>query len=56
MINLINKQLYDSYDLELAAKLINTIKFENTSTTYSFTGKLSYDLEREDDKNMLYKC
>ena len=47
--------IYDSYDLELAAKLIKTIKFENTSTTYSLTGKLSYDLTREDDKNMLYK-
>ena len=47
--------IYDSYDLELAAKLIKTVKFENTSTIYSLTGKLSYDLEREDDKNMLYK-
>ena len=47
--------IYDSYDLELATKLIKTIKFENTSTTYSLTGKLSYDLEREDDKNILYK-
>ena len=47
--------IYDSYDLELAAKLIKTIKFANTSTTYSLTGKLSYDLTREDDKNMLHK-
>ena len=47
--------IYDSYDLELATKLIKTIKFENTSTTYSLTGKLSYDLESEDDKNILYK-
>ena len=47
--------IYDSYDLELATKLIKTIKFENTSTTYSLTGKLLYDLEREDDKNILYK-
>ena len=47
--------IYDSYDLELASKLIKTIKFENTSTTYSLIGKLSYDLTREDDKNMLYK-
>ena len=47
--------IYYSYDLELAAKLIKTIKFENTSTTYSLTGKLSYDLTREDDKNMLDK-
>ena len=37
--------IYDSYDLELAAKLIKTIKFENASTTCSLTGKLSYDLE-----------
>ena len=45
----------DSYDLELASILIRTIKFETTSTTYSLTGKLSYDLEKEDDKNILYK-
>ena len=32
-----NTTIYDSYDLELAAKLIKTIKFENTSTTYSLT-------------------
>ena len=47
--------IYDSYDLELAAKSIQTIKFENTSTTYSLTGKLFFDLEKEDDKNILYK-
>ena len=27
--------IYDSYDLELALKLILSIKFENTTTTYS---------------------
>ena len=42
--------IYDSYDLERAAKLIKSIKFENTSTTYSLTGKLSYDLEKEEEK------
>ena len=47
--------VYDSYDLEPAAKLIKSLKFENTSTTYSLTGKLLFDLERDDDKNMLYK-
>ena len=47
--------IYDSYDLELATKLIQTIKFENTSTTYSLTGKLSFDLEKEGDKSVLYK-
>ena len=47
--------IYDSYDLELAAKLTKSLKFENTSTTYSLTGKLLFDLEREDDKKMLHK-
>ena len=47
--------IYDSYDLELASKIIKTIKFENTSTTYSLTGKLSFDLEKDDDKNILHK-
>ena len=47
--------VYNSYDLELAAKLIKTIKFENTSSTYSLTGKLSYNLTSEDAKLLLYK-
>ena len=47
--------IYDSYDLEIASKVIQSIKFENTTTTYSLTGKLSYDFEKDDDKNILYK-
>ena len=47
--------IYDSYDLELAAKFIQSIKFEKTSSTYSVTGKLSYDFEREDDKHLSCK-
>ena len=47
--------IYDSYDLELEAKLIQNIKLENTSTTYNITGKLFLDLEKDDDKNILYK-
>ena len=49
------KTIYDSYDLELASELIRTIKFENASTAYSLIGKLSYDLEKEDNKNVLCK-
>ena len=49
------KTIHDSYDLELASKLIRTIKFENASTAYSLIGKLSYDLEKEDNKNVLCK-
>ena len=47
--------IYNSYDLEIASKLIKIIKFENTSRTYSLTGKLSFDLEKDDDKNILHK-
>ena len=47
--------IYDSYDVELASKMIQTIKFENTTTTYSLTSKLLYDFEKDDDKNILYK-
>ena len=47
--------IYDNYVLELAARLIQSLKFENTSSTYSLTGKLSYDLEKEDDKHLIYK-
>ena len=47
--------VHDSYHLELAAKLIKTVKFESTSTTYSLTGKLSFDLKKEDEKNVLHK-
>ena len=47
--------IYDSYDLEIASELIKTIKFENNSTTYSLTGKLSFDLEKDDEKNILYE-
>ena len=37
--------IYDSYDIELADKFIQTIKFENNSTTYSLTSKLEYDFK-----------
>ena len=47
--------IFDSYDLQLAAKLIKSIKFENTSSTYSFTRKLSDHLEKEEEKFLLYK-
>ena len=47
--------IYDSYNLELAAKLIKSAKFENTSTTYSLTGKLEYDVKKNDELDILYK-
>ena len=47
--------IYDSYDLELPAKMVQSIKFENTSSTYSLTGKLEYNYKNHDEKNLLYK-
>ena len=47
--------VYDSYDLELAAKLIKSVEFENTSTTYSLTGKLEYGINKNDELDILYK-
>ena len=40
--------IYDSYDLELAAKMIQSIKLENTISTYSLTGKLEYNYKNHD--------
>ena len=42
--------IYDSYDLKLAAKMVQSIKFENTISTYSLTGKLEYNYKNQDDK------
>ena len=35
--------------------MIQSIKFENTTSTYSLTGKLQHDYKNQDEKTMLYK-
>ena len=50
-----HETVYDSYGLELAANLIESIKFVNASKAYSLTGKLSYDINNKDEKHLLYK-
>ena len=50
-----HETVYDSYGLELAAKLIESIKFVNVSKAYSLTGKLSYDINNKDEKYQMYK-
>ena len=47
--------LYDSYDLELAAKLIQSVKFQNASKAYSLAGKIDFDIKNKDEKHLLYK-
>ena len=50
-----HETVYDSYDLELVAHLIKSVKFVNASKAYSLTGKLSYDINNKDEKYQLYK-
>ena len=50
-----HETVYDSYDLELAANLIESVKFVNAFKAYSLTGKLSYDINNKDEKYQLYK-
>ena len=53
-----HETVYDSYDLELAAHLIESDKFVKASKAYSLTGKLSYDNKdnnNKDEKYQLYK-
>ena len=41
-----HQRIYDSYDAELAVQLIQSVKFENTSPTYSLTGQLEYNQKK----------
>ena len=50
-----HQTIYDSYDVELAAKLIQALNLENASTTDSLTGQLKYNISNEDDKHWLYE-
>ena len=43
-----------SYDLELAARNIQSMKLENVTSTYSVTGSLEYNIDNEDSKHSLY--
>ena len=50
-----DQTVYDSYDVELAAKHAQLVALENASTTYSLTGQLEYNVANEDDKHWLYQ-
>ena len=49
-----HQTIYDSYNAELAAKKMQSLKLENASTTYSLTSGLVYDVDNEDDKHWFY--
>ena len=46
---------YDSYDLELATKLIEKIKFQNTTSTYILMGIIDYNQGNYEEKKSLYQ-
>ena len=50
-----NQTVYDSYDVELAAKYAQLLALENASTTYSLTGQLEHNVSNEDGKHWLYQ-
>lgn len=39
-----HQTIYNSYDVELAAQFIQSLKLDNTTSTYSLTGKLEYNV------------
>ena len=50
-----HETVYDSYDVELAAHLIESVIFQNASKAYMLTGKISYDINKKDEKYLSYK-
>ena len=50
-----HQTIYDSYDVDLAAKFMQVLTLENASTTYSLTGQLEYNISNEDGKNWTYE-
>ena len=49
------KTIYDSYDIELAAKTVQSLTIENASNAYSLTGTLELNIDNEDDKHLLHQ-
>ena len=49
-----HQTIYDSYDVELAAKTIQPLTIKNASSTYSLTGIWELNIDNEDHKHQLY--
>ena len=50
-----HQNVYDSYDLELAAKHVQLLTLENSSATYSLTGQLEHNISNKDEKRWLHQ-
>ena len=47
--------IYDSYNAELTAKYIKSVKLSNFTEIYSLTNEKKYDMENLTQKHLLYK-
>ena len=50
-----HQTIYHSYDVELPAKLIQSVHLENASAKYSLTGQLEYNVKNEEDMQWLHQ-
>ena len=46
--------IYDSYNVELASKYINSVKLSNFTEIYSLTNEKKYDMDNLTQKHLLY--
>ena len=49
-----HNNVYDSYNVELWSKSIETIILENTSNSYSLFNNVKFDLDEDHDQYQLY--
>ena len=49
-----HSNVYDSYNVELWSKSIETIILENTSNSYSLFNNVKFDLDEDHDQYQLY--
>ena len=50
-----HQTIYDSYNIELVAKTVQSLTIENTSNTYSLTGTLELNIDNANDNYILYQ-
>ena len=44
-----HKTIFNSYNVEIAAEKIKSLKIENASSTYALTNKINYDADAAED-------
>ena len=50
-----HQTIYESYDVELATKLLQSVHLENACATFSLTGQLEYNVKNKEDMQWLYQ-